>query len=162
MDNYESVINIVVNGIMHTIDVKNNWTLLKVLRDQLGLTGTKCGCDKGQCGACTVLLNGKPVLSCLTLAVAANEQEIATIESLAVGGNLHPLQEAFIEHHALQCGFCTPGMIMSAKALLDENPHPSEEEITHGLRGNLCRCGSYPKVVQAIQDTAKKLEAGKQ
>jgi len=162
MDNYESVINIVVNGIMHTIDVKNNWTLLKVLRDQLGLTGTKCGCDKGQCGACTVLLNGKPVLSCLTLAVAANEQEIATIESLAVGGNLHPLQEAFIEHHALQCGFCTPGMIMSAKALLDENPHPSEEEIRHGLRGNLCRCGSYPKVVQAIQDTAKKLEAGKQ
>jgi aerobic-type carbon monoxide dehydrogenase small subunit (CoxS/CutS family) len=161
MDNYESVINIVVNGVMHTIDVKNNWTLLKVLRDQLGLTGTKCGCDKGQCGACTVLLNGKPVLSCLTLAVAANEQEITTIEGLAVGGNLHPLQEAFIEHHALQCGFCTPGMIMSAKALLDENPHPSEEEIRHGLRGNLCRCGSYPKVVQAIQDTAKKMGARK-
>jgi carbon-monoxide dehydrogenase small subunit len=157
MDNYESVISIVVNGIAHTIDVKNNWTLLKVLRDQLGLTGTKCGCDEGQCGACTVLVNGKPVLSCLTLAVAANEQEITTIEGLAIGGNLHPLQEAFIEHHALQCGFCTPGMIMSAKALLDENPHPSEKEIKSSLRGNLCRCGSYPKVVRAIQDTAKKV-----
>jgi len=162
MDNNKSIISIVVNGVMHTIDVKNNWTLLKVLRDQLGLTGTKCGCDKGHCGACTVLLNGKPILSCLTLAVAAHEQEITTIEGLAVGGNLHPLQEAFIEHHALQCGFCTSGMIMSAKALLDENPKPSEKEITYSLRGNLCRCGSYPKVVKAIQATAKKPEAGKQ
>jgi len=159
MANNKSIININVNGIMHTIDVENNWTLLKVLRDEMGLTGTKCGCDKGQCGACTVLMNGKPILSCLTLAVAANEQEITTIEGLAVGGNLHPLQESFIEHHALQCGFCTPGMIMSAKALLDENPRPSEEEIKYSLRGNLCRCGSYPKVVKAIQDTAKKMEA---
>lgn len=161
MDNHKSIINIAVNGTMYTIDVKNNWTLLKVLRDELGLTGTKCGCDKGQCGACTVLMNGKPVLSCLTLAVAANEHEITTIEGLALGGNLHPLQEAFVERHALQCGFCTPGMIMAAKALLDENPNPSEAEIRHNLRGNLCRCGSYPKVVQAIQDTAKKLEARK-
>ncbi len=161
MDNHKSIINIAVNGTMYTIDVKNNWTLLKVLRDELGLTGTKCGCDKGQCGACTVLMNGKPVLSCLTLAVAANEHEITTIEGLALGGNLHPLQEAFVERHALQCGFCTPGMIMAAKALLDENPNPSEAEVRYNLRGNLCRCGSYPKVVQAIQDTAKKLEARK-
>ena len=156
MDNLKSIIDINVNGIMHTIEVKNNWTLLKLLRDELGLTGSKCGCDKGQCGACTVLLNGKPILSCLTLAVAAHEQEITTIEGLAVGGYLHPLQESFIERHALQCGFCSPGMIMSAKALLDENPNPSEEEIKYSLRGNLCRCGIYPKVVQAIQDTAKK------
>lgn len=161
MDNHKSIISIVVNGTMYTIDVKNNWTLLKVLRDELGITGTKCGCDEGQCGACTVLMNGKPILSCLTLAVTANEQEITTIEGLAMGGNLHPLQEVFIERHGLQCGFCTPGMIMSAKALLDENPNPSEAEIRYSLRGNLCRCGSYPKVVQAIQDTAKKLEARK-
>jgi len=161
MDNNKSIININVNGIMHTIDVENNWTLLKVLRDELGLTGTKCGCDKGQCGACTILMNGKPILSCLTLAVAANEQEVTTIEGLAAGGNLHPLQESFIEHHALQCGFCTPGMIMSAKALLDENSNPSEEEIKYSLRGNLCRCGTYPKIMEAIWDTAKKLEARK-
>jgi len=161
MGNHKSVINIVVNGTMYTIDVKNNWTLLKVLRDELGLTGTKCGCDKGQCGACTVLINGKPILSCLTLAVAANEQEITTIEGLAVGGNLHPLQEAFIGFHALQCGFCTPGVIMSAKALLDENPHPSEADIKYSLRGNLCRCGAYPKIVLAIEDAARKLEARK-
>lgn len=156
MDNHKSIIDINVNGTMHTIEVKNNWTLLKVLRDELGLTGSKCGCDKGQCGACTVLLNGKPILSCLTLAAAAHEKEVTTIEGLAVGGYLHPLQESFIECHALQCGFCSPGMIISAKALLDENPNPSEEEIKYSLRGNLCRCGIYPKVVQAIQDTAKK------
>lgn len=161
MDNNKSIININVNGIMHTIDVENNWTLLKVLREELGLTGTKCGCDKGQCGACTILMNGKPILSCLTLAVAANEQEVTTIEGLAAGGNLHPLQGSFIEHHALQCGFCTPGMIMSAKALLDENSNPSEEEIKYSLRGNLCRCGTYPKIMEAIRDIAKKLEARK-
>lgn len=157
----KSYIDINVNGIMHTIEVQSNWTLLKVLRDELGLTGSKCGCDKGQCGACTVLINGKPVLSCLILAVTVHGQEVNTIEGLAVGGNLHPLQEAFIKHHALQCGFCTPGMIMSAKALLGENPHPTEEDIRYKLRGNLCRCGAYPKIVKAIQDAAKKLEAGK-
>ena len=156
MDNHKSIIDINVNGTMYTTEVKNNWTLLKVLRDELGLTGSKCGCDKGQCGACTVLLNGKPVLSCLTLAVATHGQEITTIEGLAAGGYLSPLQESFIEHHALQCGFCSPGMLISATALLDENPHPTEEEIKYNLRGNLCRCGSYPKIVQAIQATAKK------
>ena len=161
MDNYKSIIDLNVNGIMHTVEVKNNWTLLKLLRDELGLTGSKCGCDKGQCGACTVLINGKPTLSCLILAVATHGQEITTIEGLAAGGYLHPLQESFIERHALQCGFCTPGMLMSAKALLDENPHPSEEKIKYNLRGNLCRCGSYPKVVQAIRDAAKKMEVGK-
>jgi carbon-monoxide dehydrogenase small subunit len=161
MDGYKSIIDVIVNGTIHSIDVNNNWTLLKVLRDELGLTGTKCGCDKGECGACTVLINGKPTLSCLTLAVATHGQEIVTIEGLASGGHLHPLQESFVEHHALQCGFCSPGMIISAKALLDKDPHPSEEAIKHTLLGNLCRCGTYPKVVNAIQDTAKKMEAKK-
>lgn len=160
MDNYKSIIDLNVNETMRTIEVKNNWTLLKVLREELGLTGSKCGCNKGQCGSCTVLINGKPTLSCLTLAVAAHRQEITTIEGLAAGGYLHPLQESFVADHALQCGFCSPGMIMSAKALLDEKPNPSEEEIRFNLRGNLCRCGAYPKMVQAIQDAAKKLEEG--
>jgi carbon-monoxide dehydrogenase small subunit len=157
MDRQKSSIDLNVNGTKRSVKVKNNWTLLKVLRDELGLTGCKCGCDAGQCGSCTVIMNGKPILSCLTLAVAAQGQEITTIEGLAESGHLHPLQESFLEHHALQCGFCTPGMIMSAKALLEEKPNPSEEEIKYSLRGNLCRCGSYPKVVRAIQDAAKKL-----
>jgi len=157
MPNHKHSIDLNVNGKKHTIEVKNNWTLLKVLRDELGLTGSKCGCDAGQCGACTVLIDGKSALSCLTLAVAVQGQEIITIEGLGDNGHLHPLQEAFIKHHALQCGFCTPGMIMSAKALLDENPDPSEEEIKYSLRGNLCRCGTYPKVTEAIQETAKRM-----
>jgi len=161
MGSQKSIIDLNVNGIIHTFEVKSNWTLLKVLKDELGLTGTKCGCDKGQCGACTVLLNGKPVLSCLTLAITTHGQEITTIEGLEEGGYLHPLQESFINRGALQCGFCTPGMIMSAKALLDKNPHPTEEEIKHSLRGNLCRCGTYDKVVQAIQDTAEKTGSSK-
>lgn len=155
---WKSIVDLNINGTMYTIQVENSWTLLKVLRDKLGLTGTKCGCDQGQCGACTVLLDGKPVLSCLTLAVRCHEKDITTIEGLSVGGNLHPLQEEFIEHHALQCGFCTPGMIMSAKALLDEKCVPNEEEIKDYLRGNLCRCGAYPKIIQAISDAAKKVE----
>jgi len=155
MDQFKTIIDVNVNGEMHSIDVPNNWTLLKVLRDVLGLTGTKCGCEKGQCGACTVLLNGKPVLSCLVLAASINGQEVTTIEGLGQGGNLHPIQEAFVKHHGLQCGFCTPGMIMSTKALLDENPKPTVEEIKFSLRGNLCRCGSYPKVIKAIQSVTR-------
>lgn len=154
---FKSIIDISVNGVMYTMEVQNNWTLLKLLRDELNLTGTKCGCDKGQCGACTVLIDGKPMLSCLTLAVRCHGKEITTIEGIATGGNLHPLQESFINHHAFQCGSCTPGMIMSSRGLLDENPEPTEEEIKHYLRGNLCRCGTYSKIIQAIQDAAKKL-----
>lgn len=161
MNKQKSSIDLNVNGKKRTVEIRNSWTLLKVLRDELGLTGSKCGCEAGQCGACTVIMNGKPILSCLTLAVAAQGQEITTIEGLGENGRLHPLQESFLESHALQCGFCTPGMIISAKALLDENPDPSEEEIKYSLRGNLCRCGSYPKVVKAIQDTAKKLRGRK-
>ncbi|MFC2024613.1 (2Fe-2S)-binding protein [Chloroflexota bacterium] len=160
MDKHKNIIDLNVNGTKHTIEIMNSWTLLKVLRDELGLTGSKCGCEAGQCGACTVIMNGKPILSCLTLAVAVQRQEIITIEGLAEGDHLHPLQESFLKSHALQCGFCTPGMIMSAKALLDENPDPSEGEIKYSLRGNLCRCGSYVKVVRAIQDAGKKSRGG--
>ena len=144
-------IDISVNGVIHSIQVKGNWTLLKVLRDELNLTGTKCGCDEGQCGACTVLVNGKPVLSCLTLASGLHGQEVTTIEGLGSGGNLAPMQESFIKHHALQCGFCTPGMIMLAEDLVLREPHPSEQEIRYELRGNLCRCGTYPNITKAIQ-----------
>ncbi|NIQ37196.1 MAG: 2Fe-2S iron-sulfur cluster binding domain-containing protein [Proteobacteria bacterium] len=154
----KTIVEIIVNGEMHTVEVQNNWTLLKVLRDELGLTGTKCGCDEGHCGACTVLIDGGPELSCLTLAVRCHLREVTTIEGMATGGNLHPLQESFINHHGLQCGFCTPGMIMSAKGLLDENADPSDEEITSYLRGNLCRCGAYPKITLSIRDAARKMK----
>lgn len=153
---YETIIDLNINGMIRTIEVANNWTLLKVLRDKLNLTGTKCGCERGECGACTVLINGKPVLSCLTLAVEAHMKEITTIEGLAAGGVLHPLQESFIKNHAFQCGFCTPGVLLTTKALLDENPNPTEDEIKHFLTGNLCRCGAYPKIVKAIRDVAKR------
>jgi aerobic-type carbon monoxide dehydrogenase small subunit (CoxS/CutS family) len=153
----KSIIDISVNGTMHTIEVQNNWTLLKVLRDEIGLTGTKCGCDEGHCGACTVLIDGRSELSCLTLAVRCHLKEVTTIEGMAIGGNLHPLQESFVKHHGLQCGFCSPGMIMSAKALLDETPDPSEDEIKTFLRGNLCRCGAYPKIVESIREAARRV-----
>ena len=159
MDSYKSIVEMKVNGTTHTIEVKNNWTLLNVLRDTLGLTGTKCGCDKGECGACTVLMNGKPVLSCLTLAVSAHKQDITTIEGLAEGGKLHPIQQAFIDHGAIQCGFCAPGMILSAKALLDETPHPADEEIIDRISGNICRCTGYAKIVEAVKDVAGKKQS---
>ena len=129
-------------------------TLLEVLREGLGLTGTKKGCDAGDCGACTVLIDGKPVVSCLTLAIEAQGREILTIEGLARDGKLHPLQQAFIDHFAVQCGFCTSGMLLSAKALLDKNPHPTEEEVREGISGNLCRCSGYVKIVEAILGVA--------
>jgi carbon-monoxide dehydrogenase small subunit len=125
------------------------------LRNQLGFTGTKKGCDQGDCGACTVLVDGTPVNSCLMLALEAYGKHITTIEGLAQEDGLHPLQEAFITHNAVQCGFCTPGMILTAAALLKENPHPSEREIRHYLQGNLCRCTGYSKIVQAVQAAAQ-------
>ena len=125
-------------------------TLLETLRERLGLTGTKQGCDMGQCGACTVLLDGQPVRSCLTLAMDAQGQEITTIEGLARNGELHPLQRAFHEHGAIQCGFCTPGMILTAKTLLDENPTPTVREVKQAISGNLCRCTGYVKIIEAI------------
>lgn len=144
-----------VNGRHHEVDVKPNWSLLDVLRYHLKLTGTKRGCDEGDCGACTVIMNGRPVNSCLVLAVEANDKEIITIESLAKNGELHPLQKAFIDHHAIQCGFCTPGMIMTGKWLLDENPNPTADEVRRAIAGNVCRCTGYVNIVKAIMSVKK-------
>lgn len=148
-------ITLTVNGEIYELEVEPWWTLLEVLREKLYLTGTKKGCDRGDCGSCTVLINGKAKLSCLTLAVEAQGKDILTIEGLARGGELHPLQQAFIEHGAVQCGFCTPGMILAAKALLDKNPAPTEEEIREGLSGNLCRCTGYVKIFEAVLAASK-------
>jgi aerobic-type carbon monoxide dehydrogenase small subunit (CoxS/CutS family) len=139
-----------VNGKVHEVFVEPWRTLLDVLRDDLGLTGAKRGCDDGNCGACTVLLDGKAVKSCLILVPQARNRSILTIEGLGNEENLHPLQQAFIDHFAVQCGFCTPGMILTAKALLAENPKATEEDIRHGLHGNICRCTGYAKIVQAV------------
>ncbi len=144
------LIQLRVNGELYEVAVHPHWTLLEVLREELDLTGAKKGCDAGDCGGCTVILDGKPVVSCLTLAVEADGRDILTIEGLAQNGQLHPIQNAFVEHGAIQCGFCTPGMIMSAKALLDENPNPTEEEVRRAIAGNLCRCTGYVKIVEAI------------
>ena len=153
----KKAIQLSVNGQQVQVSVGGSETLLDCLRNQLGLTGTKKGCDQGDCGACTVLIDGTPVNSCLMLAFEASGKEITTIEGLAQEDGLHPLQEAFISHNAVQCGFCTPGMILTAAALLKENPHPSEKEIRHYLQGNLCRCTGYSKIVQAVQAAAQGL-----
>jgi len=133
-----------------------NRTLLEVLRDDLHLTGTKESCGEGVCGSCTVLVNGAPVRSCLTLAVAVQGKEITTIEGLSAGEKLHPVQEAFVNHHAIQCGFCSPGMILTAYALLAENPNPTEKEIRRAISGNVCRCTGYAKIVEAVMSLAEK------
>jgi carbon-monoxide dehydrogenase small subunit len=151
------LIHLKINSEPYEISVKSNLTLLDFLRDEIGLTGTKKGCDTGQCGACTVLLDGRTINSCLVLAVDANGKEVLTIEGLAKDGQLHPLQEVFIQEGAVQCGYCTSGMILSAKALLDENPNPKEEEVKKGIAGNLCRCTGYVRIVKAILNVAKKL-----
>jgi carbon-monoxide dehydrogenase small subunit len=149
---------LIVNGKPYEVKVKASATLLDVLRDRLYLTGTKRGCEKGDCGGCTVLLNGEAVNSCLVLALQADGQEVLTIEGLASDGALHPIQRAFIHHGAVQCGYCSPGMILSYKALLDRNPHPSREEIITAISGNLCRCTGYIQIIEAIQSL---VEGGK-
>lgn len=151
----KQTINLNVNGNRYEVDVDERRTLLEVLRDNLGLTGTKKGCNEGECGACTVLLNGKPITSCLVLAIEAQGKDILTIEGLAKDGIMHPLQQAFMEQGAFQCGFCTPGMLLSAKGLLDENPHPAEEEVIKGIVGNLCRCTGYTRIIKTILAVAK-------
>jgi carbon-monoxide dehydrogenase small subunit len=151
------LIQLKVNGEERDVVVSPNETLVEVLRDRLELTGTKMGCGEGACGTCTVLLDGKPVRSCLTLAVEVQGQEIVTIEGLAEGAELHPVQEAFMEHGAIQCGFCSPGMILTGKALLDENPHPTEEGVRRAISGVVCRCTGYAKIVEAIMAAADAL-----
>lgn len=153
-------IDLVVNGEEYQVTVPAKTTLLEAIREHVGLTGTKKGCDEGVCGSCTVLLDGKAVCSCSMLAVRAQGKQITTIEGLAQGGRLHPLQTAFINYGAIQCGYCTPGMILAAKALLEENPSPTEKEVREGIMGNLCRCTGYVKIVEAILATAAGKEAG--
>ncbi|HEY7315934.1 MAG TPA: (2Fe-2S)-binding protein [Candidatus Binatia bacterium] len=150
-------IKVTVNGVKHEAQVEPRTLLVYFLREQLGLTGTHVGCDTSQCGACTIQLNGRAVKSCTVLAVQANGAEIITIEGLARGGVLHPVQEGFHEKHGLQCGYCTPGMIMTAVSLLDANPNPTEEEIRHALAGNLCRCTGYVNIVESIRWAAEKM-----
>lgn len=147
-----------VNGVWKEASVQPETTLLEVLRDTWGLTGAKRGCDEGDCGACTVLLDGKPVNSCLVLAIRLDGREITTIEGLGKEDRLHPLQSAFIHHGALQCGFCGPGMILSAKALLDSNPNPTEAEIRQALAGNICRCTGYSKIIEAVQSASRMIK----
>jgi len=147
----KQIIELKVNGNRYDVMVSPQDLLADVLRKKLGLTGTKKGCGEGDCGTCTVIVDGRPLLSCITLAMACQGKEIVTIEGLETGGQLHPLQQAFVDHGAVQCGFCTPGMILSAKALLDKNPNPSREQIKRGLSGNLCRCTGYTKIVEAVE-----------
>jgi carbon-monoxide dehydrogenase small subunit len=154
----KTLINLKVNGKNHELAVDANQTLVDLLRYDLGLTGTKKGCGTGECGSCTVILNGKPVNSCLVLAIQANGAEILTIEGLKPPQGLHPLQQAFVEKGAIQCGFCTPGMILSANNLLQRNPNPTEAEIRTALSGNLCRCTGYQKIVEAVQSVNKSDE----
>ncbi|RJR30607.1 MAG: (2Fe-2S)-binding protein [Desulfobacteraceae bacterium] len=153
-------IRVKINQWDHELTVASDRTLLDLLREDLGLTGTKKGCDSGECGACTVLLDGKPALSCLTLAIEVNGREVRTIEGVASDGALHPVQEAFKSRGAIQCGFCTPGMVMSAVALLEENPSPTTDDIKKGISGNLCRCTGYGRIVEAISHAAVNLKKG--
>jgi carbon-monoxide dehydrogenase small subunit len=150
-------IEMTINGARRTGDVEDRTLLVDFLRDQLGLTGTHVGCDTSQCGCCTVHLNGSAIKSCTMLAVQAQGSDIVTIEGMATDGKLHPVQQAFTDCHGLQCGFCTPGMIMAVAALLKENPAPSDEQIYHGLEGNLCRCTGYINIVKAVKQAARTL-----
>jgi carbon-monoxide dehydrogenase small subunit len=153
------LVRLTVNGVEHAIDVEPRLLLVHALRETVGLTGTHVGCDTSNCGACTVHLDGRAVKSCTVLAVQADGAEVTTIEGLGTERNLHPLQEAFWNDHGLQCGYCTPGMIMAAAALLAENPNPTEEQVRHGLEGNLCRCTGYHNIVRAVLDAAKTKSA---
>jgi len=155
-------VTLIVNQETHELDIDLHRTLLEVLRDDLSLTGVKYGCGNGECGACTVLVEGKPILSCLTLAVTMDGKNITTIEGLAKDSELHPLQASFIEHGAVECGFCTPGVILTSKALLDKNPKPTEDDVKQYLKGNLCRCTGYAKIVEAVLGAAKTIGGGEQ
>ena len=154
-------VSFTLNGKLQELEIEPNDFLLDVIRERLGLTGAKRSCDVQVCGACTLLVDGKPVSGCTTLAFEVDGRSVLTIEGLANNGQLHPLQEAFIEHGGFQCGFCTPGMILAAKALLDENPSPTEDELKHYMHGNICRCTGYKKIIESILVAAKKMRAAK-
>ena len=151
-----NAITVTVNGEPHSLEVESRLLLVHLLRERLGLTGTHVGCDTTSCGACTVLVDGVPIKSCTHFAVQVDGREVKTVEGLAQGGQLHPLQEGFCEEHGLQCGFCTPGVMLVSSALLEENPNPTEEEIRWALSGNICRCTGYQNIVKAVQWAAKK------
>ena len=159
-----STIHVTVNGTRHDVEVEDRWTLAELLRDRLGMTGTKIGCDRGECGACTVLMDGRPVYACSNLALWMDGRQITTVEGLARDGVLDPLQQAFVDHDAPQCGFCTSGQLMSAKALLNSNPHPTDAEARAAMAGNLCRCANYDHYIDAVVAAgsmgAKKTNAG--
>ena len=154
----EGLIKITVNGESYELQVKPNWTLYYLLHDKMGLTGAKMFCDRGACGSCTVIMDGSPILSCMTLAMECDGKTIETIEGIATAN--HPLIDAYIKHHCMQCGYCTPGFIMTAKALLDRNPNPTEVDVKEILAGNLCRCGTYPQHLKAVLEAAENLRGG--
>ena len=154
----EAPIELVVNGETYRLRVQSNWSLQHVLHNELGLTGAKDFCDRGVCGSCAVIMEGRPILSCMTLAIECNGKAIETVEGIAKAN--HPLIEAYVKHHCMQCGYCTPGFVVTAKALLDKNPSPGEEEVKEALAGNLCRCGTYPQHVKAVLEAANNLRRG--
>jgi aerobic-type carbon monoxide dehydrogenase small subunit (CoxS/CutS family) len=156
----DSAIRLVVNEDEYRLMIQSDWMLQFVLHDKLGLTGTKALCSEGACGACTVIVNGRPILSCMTLAIECDGKNIETIEGIARAN--HPLIAAYVSHSCMQCGYCTPGFIVTAKALLDRNPDPTEDEVKEALAGNLCRCGTYPQHVKAVMEAARKLRGGQQ
>lgn len=151
-------VNLRVNGVDQVVEIAPHDTLGQVLNGRLDLNGVRISCEEGECGACTVLVDGEPVDSCMMLAVQAGERDILTIEGLGTPDNLHPIQQAFVDEHAFQCGFCTPGFVLSAKALLEATPHPDAAEIAAGLSGHICRCGTYPNIIRAVQLAAQELE----
>jgi len=155
----EGIVHLTVNGQKHTFRVEPDWTLYYLIHDVMGLTGTKLMCDRGACGSCTVIVNGRPILSCMTLALECNGKTIETVEGIADAG--HPLIEEYVKHHCMQCGYCTPGFVVTAKALLDKNPNPTDQEIREALGGNLCRCGTYPQHPKAILEAAMKIRDSK-
>ena len=154
----EALIELVVNGETYRLRVQSNWSLQHVLHNELGLTGAKDFCDRGVCGSCAVIVEGRPILSCMTLAIECDGKAIETVEGIAKAS--HPLIEAYVKHHCMQCGYCTPGFVVTAKALLDRNPDPGEEEVKEALAGNLCRCGTYPQHVKAVLEAANNLKRG--
>lgn len=149
-------ITVKINGEYEIVDVPSNWTLLQMLRDKLAITGTKNGCMAGECGACTVILNGEPVNSCMVLAAECDDADVLTVEGLVQNGQLDPIQQAIIDHNGVQCGFCTPGILMSARALIDRNPEPSDEDVREALVGNLCRCTGYLRIIDAVKEAARR------